>query len=1600
MLVLRLPTSETTGAALPAHVWAVYDLPGHRRLSIGFDGFRRGSTLPNSTLGIFTFDAVAAAQGVFDVRGSLRQSGAGASMAVTLGLASVTQNQQGTPFDPTVASAQFSPVPAAFDAHAVVDLGEEEGSIDTTSDRASRLDAIVVTRRSGEGAPFGRFTQLVVDQLPTSLSASLTRPPGGGAATLEYRASSPIARLTFSDFEYAGIRLDRALTAVAQDLPTSIDATLVSSQDAEAIDITLDYAASSRMTGLDLGVFDRAAANIVATASLRDIPSDLSLTIDLPDDHVNFVGNERLGSAEAIVSRNLGSFAQLAGDHATLVVAGPALGASARVTGLESVDAFFGPHPRATAEFDPGGQPFVAAGDIDGIFKARVDISNLPASISVDLDPTARTLAYRASSIVSQVKAAFIKTDTGPTVFATVFDLPASIDASWDIGERSRLTYVASSAIPRVEFFASPAPIETLQPEVHHYLSLAVTGVPTEVELTVDFPARHLEGVLSAPLESVTAVARFPFDGDVYAATATLTGVPAHFDADFGNGTYRFRGLSGPLASAALSVTNHPGTNAPTGQHLAVRFRETNGDFDASVSIRNLSHVEYSRGDGAQTFRLEADTGGAPLFIDADVVLAAGGVDDTRLSAVGQIDGLPTTITFRLTDGKMVYTADASISLLAELRIGKVAALNGLGAPVFDHGLAVVARGCAPGPGCASDQTPFCTVFSSCVGVVATIHLPGLPTSVIVDLDARQVQMIGWRPPASVPFQAYVRLLGLIPSVPEFEALAALDGLPSPLDITVGPISLGGAGDLDVGYTASAPIGSLRVQLEAHDTATLGTLRGEATASPLPASLHVTGQFGQLTRVTIDSSAPIATITAKVTGVDFGYLSASLTDIPAQVDVTVDLDARHAESTASAPLGSATVLARVPFGGRTWGAFAQLTGVPAHWDADFGNGTLRFRGLSGPLGSAQFAVTNHPGAMVPDGQHLAANYRQLTDAIDGGLKVTNLSHVEITRTSTNTTFRLDSGGEPVFLDVDAVLAANGVDDTRFAAAARLDTPNTLRITIGDGTVTYRADRPVGILAEARIGKVAALAGLGAPLFDNGIGARARGCSSGPGCAPDSTPICTLLDRCGGVVAVVNLPGLPTEVIVNFEDKRVVINGYEPPGGALQVFVQLDGLITSVPHAAGLATLTGLPSSLDLTIGPFHFEDGDVTTIDVGYTGSASVGSLQVDAEASTTTQFGDLRGRAILSPVPASTHVTGEFGSVSNVHVELSAPIDVLSVQVTGLLQGNPASGLVAFTNIPANMDFDLRGFGEEALGVPTITYDGHGSSTLDGLVQVEADLIEAFATGGVTIPIAGDAWARITNLGTSTTIVINPDTSITMFSSPDTDAIELGASVETSVPPLIFDDLEVCNEEIDIPGPINPHFICTLDGHAGVPEARIDGLSLAINGLRSLNIRPSPSASYITTGLNGDYDTIVINIDEVYIDPDVDLTLTVEQVTGPDFTVIELPFVIDNPFTGVRFHLADNVLRTSGQFQFDVLGFGVACLTIRTLPGPIRTGVNSIVISGADGPQTLNYIDPMPFPGNLDPAIVSMGIDLLTAYFTHPFPEHEADFDPDLGGC
>ena len=1170
-------------------------MPGQKRLSVGFDGTRRGTTLPNGTLGVFTFNPSAATRGVFDVRGALRQSGAGEALAITAGLSSVAPGPAGEAVNPTVASLRFSPVPAVFDAHALIDQSVQKGEVDASTDRSTHVDAIVLTN----SATSDRFTQVKIDTLPTSVRATIVRRPDGSAATLDYLAVSVIERVFVADFEYAGPQLDRAVQVAAQAVPPSFTAAFATTPESRT---TINYTGSSRLVGMDAAFYDR-AQSVVVRGALTGVPTALSVLADLALRYVDFHGSQPLGSAVVQLSRNLGAFAPLDGDHATFVASGPGLGVSARVTGLKAVDAFLDGHPRVTATFDPGGQAFVAAGQIDDHQKARVDVSNLPPSFSLDLDPSARTVAWRADAVVARVRAAVVDTANGPSVVSAVNDLPRTVDIAYELGERPHVTYQASSVVPRIEFFASPRGIETLDPDADDYLSATATEVPTEVDLLVDFPVRHLEATMSASLGGVAVVARFPIAGRAFVAAAELTGVPGRFDADFTDGLFRFRALSGPLSSAHVVITNHAGTVEPTGLHAAVHFRESTGDVDASVRIRNLTTVEYARPAGATTFVLEADVGGDPVVVDADVVLASGGVDDTRLAAVGRVTGLPTTLRVDVGADGLTYGADRSVGLSLEVRLGKVSALQGLGAPLLDEGVAIHARGCANGPGCANDSSLFCTIFGPCLGAVGTIDIAALPSLVVVDPAAGTVRLAGYRPEAG-SLRAYIRLDGLLPQIPQLQALAALGGLPSPLDIT--------------------------------------------------------------------------------------------------------------------------------------------------------------------------------------------------------------------------------------------------------------------------------------------------------------------------------------------------------------------------------------------------------------LGPFSFDTDDVTKLDVGYQASSGIGSLQVDAELDTTTSFGDVRGRVRADGLPATLHVTGQFGSQSHVTVDDSGPVGRLFAQVTALLTGNPASGLADLSEIPAEIDLDVRGFGGEAVGVPTITYDGHGASTLDGLVQVEADLVRAFSFGGIDIPLAGDAWARIANLGSATTVRVNPDTSVNLSSTPGTDRLEMGGSVDSSVPDI----------PIDIPSLFDGNgFSGSLKGHVGAPVIHIGGLALRLEGLRTLAIQPGQAASYLTTGLSGDYERLVIDVADVLLQPAVDLTLHIDTPSPlPD---VDIPVVIDQQFTGLRFHLSDQQMRPSGCVTIDTPA-GVGHIDISTIPGPIATDVNHIEVLGNKGRQSLNYIDPVPplfgrptvielplgVEAIINPDLVSVAIDLVTAFLTQPFGGGDASVDGGLGGC
>lgn len=1596
MLEVRLPTSEFAGEDLPAHVWAVYDIPGAKRLSVGFDGYRRGTSLSTATLGLFTFSPFSLLAGELDINAHLAQVGAGEAMAVTAGFSTVADTEEGEAVDPTVASAQFSPVPGLFSVDVEVKPATEEHDqtavVESFSTTETRLDALVLANARTGDAPEDRFVQAVVDRVPTKVRAELTWTGAGDRADLAYAADSVISGLLFADFTYAGgTDLVQATRATAQDLPAQLDAALATEESGS---VTLDYTASSRMTGIDVAYFDL-AGELVLRGGLDDIPTTVSLLADVASGRALFDAPGALGAAYVDASQGLGEYPPADGDHVTLVTDGADLGVSARVSGLELVDAYFDDHPRVTTAFAPGGQSFDAAGNLDGVHRARAHISNLPADATIDVSTQAQQVRYTASGVIDRASMAYTNTQAGPSVTAVVHEVPATVALDYTLGEAPRVVYEASSEVPRVDFFASPHHVADLDPTGDEYVSALIEDIPATIDVGMDFRAQHLEGTLSSRLGGIDLTARLPVGDRVWTAGADLEGIPTRFDADWADGTVRARALTGTMSSIDLFAANHADHVAPVGLRLAGTYHQRTGNIDAAVATRDLTHVEYADNGEAQSFRLETDTAGDPVFVDVDALLTdANGADDTRLALLGRVDNLPAIMDVVFTGDRLTYTADRRIGLTLEARLGKVAALDGLGAPLYDNGVAAVARACATGTGCAADDSPFCTEDRGCLAVVGTISMQGLPTEVTADLAARTVHLAGYRPPSDT-LQAYVRLIGMIDALPDLRAEATLTGLPDELDLTVGPVTFGD-GTIDAGYTASAPLGALTLRAQA-DTTYDGFphLRARGEVSGLPRSLAIASTIAERTVATMTSSAPVDRIGLVVTGASDGYLDAALTDVPAQAEVVVDTAAARATGTASAPLGGVTVLANnLPYQGEKWAAWLDIEGIPAGFEVAWGAGEFGFRSTAGALTRATAAVTNHAGAQAPDGSHLAFHYDEASGRIDASVSAAGIEQATYSRSGPDQEAELRMAEQDVALDGNLVLVAGGVADTQLALSGVLHAPNTVLLTIAEGKFTYTADTNTGLLLQAEGGKVAALENLadrgkrGAPLFDNGVAARATTCADGPGCSTDVVPeLCDAVDGCLGAVMNLNLQGLPTAVTVDAAQQTVDIGGLRNPGRQLQVYAEAFDVIPGVPRAEALLDLSGMPENLDVTVGPSRFGAGaEGREIELGYRASDEIGALDARVEADTT-DYGEMRGQVTVGAVPQSTNLLVAVGEETTVTTTLSSPLDSLEIRATAvdvLGEGSNGSAFLQLTDVPAVTALTVSGFdASEGFAAPTLSYTGKdgqgaGASTLDGLVEVEAALIQGIPVGE-PLPLTGNAAIEFTDLGATSSAVLEATGALRLESQPSTGELAVHVKVETGIQ-LSFDKERIWEDRCD------PSTALVMDGHLNLPTVRAD-LRLVADSISELRLRPDRTGTWAAMGVEGDYESLTTDFAEILIVPDIDLDLTYERDWIPDVTV-GLEIGPEDAVHGVILHVSDNDRRTLAGVV-EVLNVPVP---VFTTPGRLRAEKNHAVLYGADGQQMLSYWHLDPFPVDWEHDTISVLIHTVNQHALNPFEPEEPE--------
>jgi hypothetical protein len=1571
LLEIRLPTAGT--GDLHAHVWGVYDLPTHKRLSVGFDGYRRGDSLPTAALGVYTLSLVSLLQGTYDINARVLTVGAGKSLAITAGLGTVSSDANGDVIDPTVASAQFSPVPLLFSAHAVIDPGSstapETASISAFSTTSTHLDAQVLS----DGPTSSSFTQAKIDSLPNTVSATVTRPQQGPDATVAYSASSAIGNVLFANDQYSGSRLDRSTQVTAADVPSSFNAALAAATTSAAASdhITFDYTAGGSLASLNGDYFDR-SAGIVGQAGLTKLPTNVSLLMDRPTSHVSFTANQALGSATVNVSRNLGAYAPISGDHATLVTSGTGVGISAQVSGLKSVDAYYDGHPRLATQFDPGGQAFEAAGNLDGDQKAQLNVTNLPATLSIDADTAAHKISYAASTVVHRVQVEYTKVSGGPTLFAAVDELPQSVNVTYALGDKPEVTYQASSSVPRVELFAGLGHLESLSPDTDHYVSALLTDLPTKVDYALDIPNHHLEGTSDTAFGGIDVVARLPIQGRDWTADGSLTGVPAHFDADFGGGTFRFRGLSGPLTAASFTVTDHNDPVEPTGLHVAAHYRQSTGDIDGSLSVGKLTTVGYTQDGANQTFTLQADTGGAPVFVDANVLL---GADDTQLAVTGKVSNLPTTLNVSFGSGKLTYTADKHIGIELEAHVGKVAAISQTSAPLFNNGVSLMAAGCSGGAGCASDKSAFCTVFAPhCLGLTSIINLPGLPTSVVVDTQTRTVAVTDYAPPSS-KLQAYVRLSGLISSLPDIRALATLSGLPSPVNFTVGPMNFSGS-TVDATYNASSPLGSLELDGQATTTNTqFSELRGRVTVGTLPASMHITGQFGQQTIVHVNDSAAVGSIGVTITSPTTGYLQGSVDGVPATADVTADLAKQHIAATMSSPISGVHLLAHVPYQGRTWSAYLNVLGIPGAFNVDYAGGSFSFDALSGPLRQAAAAITNNPNATAPTGPHLAVHFRQSTNDMDASAQINDLTSVAYTHSANSFTVKASVASQTIALDGNVILASSsGADDVRLGALGTLGPiPSSFTVGSANGAITYSADQPLSLTAQLWLGKIAALNGIGVHEFDNGISAADGGCAvGGAGCANAGQFVVN--GKGFGAVAIVNVNGLPKQVVIDPVHNQYGFSGYQPRVDQLDLYLADSVFIPKPLSGARLwATLTNLPSSIDFTLGPLT--TGASTHI--GWSSNVvAAGDLTVRAEADGVPLLGTARALAVLDPIPGSLSIDGTFAANSEVKVSDSTPINDLSLTATATFQNSPASGMVALTGIPKSMDFKVgdtqSGNGQK---FPSVAYSSD-DSTLNGTFHVEAALALKFETAAVGID---DAYLKFLKLGKSFVVSYKPSSQSAQISStPATQQVQLGVSVFVGGP--IIYNFDGGKHLFDVAWHGINLLYGTMGGHADINpkpnQTSHIGMLVTLNDISSVTIKPGQQNSGLPLGItlpaffgylylafigapgSGGYSTIDVQNYDVSLNLDVNATFRLHRTFSPvDLFSATLTL---GPADSLEFHRYTTTASSVETFNVSIAGIvPLGCLSLTTKPGGAETARDGIGLSSSDGPQMISFLDP-----------------------------------------
>ena len=785
----------------------------------------------------------------------------------------------------------------------------------------------------------------------------------------------------------------------------------------------------------------------------------------------------------------------------------------------------------------------------------------------------------------------------------------------------------------------------------------------------------------------------------------------------------------------------------------------------------------------------------------------------------------------------------------------------------------------------------------------------------------------------------------------------------------------------------------------AHYTNLVAGPTAHGTLEDVPTLVDVAADAGPVPRARYQSDAPLGGLTFffspdPVRTLDLArnrYLFASAHGLPTSAEVALDLVARRLTWSASAPVRDVVAAARGVFGqSDDWSALAAVRGVPAQWDAEFPDGHLRFRGVSGPVESAYAAVTNHGRVTSYRGPHARVLHRQKAGVFDASVLVLNVSSFEYKKVGDVVSVggSLDLGGRSFAVDgelVDPGDEAGTSDEFRTAVRGRLtNVPTRMSVTFGGSKVTYAADTNVGLELEGEYGWVAALSATPTPGWYQGVSVADGACGGGAGCRPASTRLCAG-GACHGLKGRVSLHGLPRSVEVDLAARTAVLADVRVPSVAV---VGVLRHLTPLPVTFYLRQ-DGIPAGVDLRFGPVAVTkaEGQPTKFTFETHHSAPLGPLSAWAES----PVADRRARAEVSNVPADLVLSAAFGKPTEIVVRASSGIGLVKASAFVRVDHDQLSGSLESTvelrDVPAEVT--LRAAqnptgSDGSPAAPSLDYTA-SDSTLSGLVFVQGPLAGGNDT---TRGHFENLFLGFTRLGSRTTVTVpGGDEVARTDSAPRTGHLWLGLSIGAK-------HSLTRHWEKSLPfGALVGEADVSVDG-----SAEVRGAAVGLSGFQSAAL--VVKSPYLAYGVTGNYERFSFRVDRFVLDAHVKATARV--VTRWKGLEGMNPF-FESPPVDVRVHQdgfsVDAFDQTKGEaVRWPIKPvFQVACVGLDTRPHraqkPSPNGVS--LGPGVEGDPAKTYSFTMVRPDVIPPWFA----DILMAAFLNPF-ERDIDIAAKFGGC